>query len=141
MINIKTCFGMSDAKLHGNKRAARPASFSLSHLHPYVIRLGRIALEALSMATLLTHKKEIPSWLGVCIVLAEETCVSAMIPRCISDQRFVSDTLPQKAQTIAAEVSSFQTRCPLDLLKLRPRVPFLEFLILGFLLRTFTATS
>jgi len=99
MINIKTCFGMSDAKLHGNKRAARPASFSLSHLHPYVIRLGRIALEALSMATLLTHKKEIPSWLGVCIVLAEETCVSAMIPRCISDQRFGSDTLPQKAQT------------------------------------------
>lgn len=44
-------------------------------------RLGRIALEALCMATLAVDKDALPPWLGAAVLLAERACVSALANR------------------------------------------------------------
>ena len=109
---IDTCFQMSDTEFSSIKRAARQPVCTWGDSDSRVVRLGRTALEALNMATLMTEEKEIPSWFGVCILLAEEACVSEMLPRRILDQHsrtyLESNKLPREAIVGACSSNLYQ---------------------------------
>jgi len=71
--------GVGDAHLTDEAAAAAELHSSVERWSPEV-KLGRVALEALSMASLATYPAAIPPWLGAAILLAERACVATLPP-------------------------------------------------------------
>jgi hypothetical protein len=67
----------ADDDAHAQLADDPAAAASIERWSP-ATKLGRVALEALSMASLATDSGAIPSWLGAAILLAERACIAAL---------------------------------------------------------------